>query len=186
VSAFGIYLNDRTESKMDYYLDASAAVGAAVCRADLKPTYGVGVELTSSAPADAATALPEYVTGAGAPGHELGVIATNVFVYAPEGFLAFSVRLDGVEQGFSSGVHEGRSVVGIDVLLDPGESARLDVLFLGERGDPIAVSAQATPMARPFPVELGGDFMCPTVTTPGEEIDAQGPSRSRAQEFTLS
>lgn len=178
VSAFGIYLNDRTESKMDYYLDATADVGGAICRADLRPTYRVGVTLTSSAPADAATALPQYVTGTGLSGVERGLVATNVFVYAPEGFLAFSVTIDGVEQGFSSGVHSDQSVVGIDVLLDPGQSARLEVLFLGDRGDPTDVTAEATPMARPFPVELGGDFTCPTESTPGEEIDARAPVRS--------
>ena len=185
-SAFGIYLNDRTESKMDYYLGASGDVGGAVCRSDLLPTYRVGVTLTSSAPADAGSALPQYVTGAGVPGRALGVIATNVFVYAPEGFLAFSVKVDGVEQGFSSAVHADRSVVGIDVLLDPGQEARLEVLFLGERGDPTEVTVQATPMATPFPIELGGDFTCPTVNTPGDEIDARAPERSRAEEFTSS
>ena len=179
ISAFGIYLNDRTESKMDYYLDATGDVGGAICRADLKPTYRVGVTLSSSAPADAATALPHYVTGTGlSSGVERGLVATNVFVYAPEGFLAFSVTIDGVEQGFTSAVHDDQSVVGIDVLLDPGQSARLEVLFLGERGDPTVVSAQATPMARPFPVELGGDFTCPTENGSGEEIDAQAPVRS--------
>jgi hypothetical protein len=168
---------------MDYYLDASADVGGAVCRSDLKPTFRVGLSLVSSAPADAGAVLPEYVTGTGlVSGFERGVVATNVFIYAPEGFLAYSVKLDGVEQGFSSGLHEGRSVVGIDVLLDPGQSGRLEVLFLADRGDPTEVSAQATPMARPFPVELGGEFTCPTEETPGEEVDARAvtePDRVR-------
>ena len=175
VSAFGIYLNDRTESKMDYYLDATADVGGAICRSDLKPTYRVGVTLVSSAPADAGATLPQYVTGTGlVAGIERGDVATNVFIYAPEGYLAYSVKLDGVEQGFSSGVHADQSVVGIDVTLDPGQSARLEVLFLADRGDPTEVSAQATPMARPFPVEIGGEFTCPKETTPSDEIDARG------------
>lgn len=173
VSAFGIYLNDRTESKMSFYLAARAGAGVMLCRADGRPTYGVSLTLTSSAPADAATSLPRYVTGNGVPGRERGVIATNVFVYAPSDFLAYSVRIDGEEQGFMAVDDAGRSVVGIDVVLDPGETAQLDVLFLGDPSSPRELSISTTPMVSSFPVETGVEFDCPPEKAPGTETDVE-------------
>src|SRR5690606_20828767 len=58
----GVYLNDSTGAKMDYYLDTSVTVASAVCRSDGLPSYRVTVTLTNTAPADAATSLPPYVT----------------------------------------------------------------------------------------------------------------------------
>ncbi len=68
---FGVYLNDATGAKMDYYLEKTVSVGSEVCRKDGRPTWTVEVTLKSTAPADAATSLPEYVTGAGAFGVRL-------------------------------------------------------------------------------------------------------------------
>lgn len=64
-SQFAVYLNDGTGSKMDYYLDKSVSVGSSVCRKDGRPTSVVEITLKNTAPADAATSLPRYVTGGG-------------------------------------------------------------------------------------------------------------------------
>src|SRR6185437_14206667 len=50
---FGVYLNDATGAKMDYYLHTAVQLGQATCRSDDRVDYVVRVTLTSSAPADA-------------------------------------------------------------------------------------------------------------------------------------
>ncbi len=65
-TTFGVYLNDGTGSKMDYYVHATAA--AAWCRdTEGDPDALVTLRLRSDAPADAAS-LPGYITGGGAYG----------------------------------------------------------------------------------------------------------------------
>lgn len=172
-AGFGVYLNDRTESKMDYYLTGEGVVGAAQCRADGRPIYRVDVTLGSTVTDSIASTLSDYVVGAGVPGRPRGVIATNLFVYAPAEAIAFSVRVNGIEQGFTSAVDSDRVVAGIDVILDPGATARVEMLFLGGEGAPLDATALATPTASGFPVEFGGGFACPDPSNEGTQIDAR-------------
>lgn len=60
----GVYLNDTTSSKMQYYLDWKTSVRSTQCRADGRQTLVATTTITSNAPADAAD-LPEYITGNG-------------------------------------------------------------------------------------------------------------------------
>ena len=54
-SRFGVYLNDATGGKMDYYLHTTVGLGNATCRSDGRANYLVSVTLASDAPKDAAT-----------------------------------------------------------------------------------------------------------------------------------
>jgi hypothetical protein len=126
-TAFGVYLNDATGAKMDYYLDGAVAIGSAVCRNDLRPNFEVRVSLTSSAPTDAASRLPAYVTGGGAYGVNPGDIRTNVFVYAPSGSVPYSVTIDGQEYAFVQASHDSHSVAGVTVELKPGASSTVSM-----------------------------------------------------------
>lgn len=177
VGGFGIYLNDRTESKMDSYLRAAASVGSAACGVAAQPVYGVSVDLRSTVTAAVAAGLPALVVGAGVEGHPRGVIATNVFVYAPPGSEAVSVRLNGIEQGFTAATDAGRSVVGMDVVLDLGESGRLDILFAARTGAPTATAVEVTPMRTPFPVTTGVGISC--VTAPKQSATTHRTSPER-------
>lgn len=122
-STFGVYLNDGTGSKMDFYLHPR--VETAWCAAD---TASLHVELRSDAPDPAS--LPAYVTGGGEYGVPVGDALTGVYVYLPPGadLLERRTTADGVAPGFAGGVHEGRQVVKWSVQLAPGETARLDLL----------------------------------------------------------
>ncbi|MEY9951278.1 DUF4012 domain-containing protein [Leifsonia sp. EB34] len=130
-AALGVYFNDATGSKMDYYLRTSVSAGAAVCRADGKVTSMVQVTLTNSAPANAATALPAYVTGAGTYGVPPGDIKTRIAFYGPDQGLLASVKSKGADIPSIAGTDSGRPVAVVEVQLAPGQSETVDVQFLG-------------------------------------------------------
>ncbi|NNH04309.1 DUF4012 domain-containing protein [Microbacterium ulmi] len=128
-STFGVYLNDGTGSKMDYYLAADTQVGWESCRLDAggraTGVATLSVTLTSTAPADAA-GLPPYITGGGSFGVEPGSARTLAYVYLPEGFeLVGSSVTD--DRGFGGGFHAGRQVLSFTVDLAPGQSAQAAV-----------------------------------------------------------
>jgi hypothetical protein len=159
-SAFGIYLADGTGSKMDFYLRPSAQVASAMCAASGRPTFRTSVTLGSVAPADAATALPWVVTGGGAFGVPAGTTRTNVFVVAPPGFRAYGVEVDGREVGFTSTTLEGRPAVAVDVDVLPQRTGRVDILWSGASGAPLAATVATTPTATGFPVATSQALAC--------------------------
>lgn len=152
----GVYFNDATGAKMDYYLGSSLAAGSAVCRADGRSSVVLQVTLSNRAPADAATTLPGYVTGGGAFGVPPGSIRTRVAVYGTSGALLAATRSDGADLPTVSGVDHGRPVSVFTVDLAPGQSRTVTVEFL-EKG-----SLRATPGVVTTPT-LPGDGSTPDV-----------------------
>ncbi|SBN62275.1 Protein of unknown function (DUF4012) [Curtobacterium sp. 9128] len=128
---FGVYLNDATGAKMDYYLDKTVGLGSQVCRKDGRPTWVVEVTLKNTAPADAATSLPEYVTGGGEYGVTPGAIRTNVAVYAPTSGVYVQASQDGKVASPQTATDGKYPVAQFQTLLSPGESTTLKVSFLG-------------------------------------------------------
>ncbi len=129
---FGVYLNDGTGSKMDYYLEKSVAVGSSVCREDGRPTSVVQVTIKNTAPADAATSLPPYVTGGGAFGTAPGDIKTLIAVYAPTNQVYLGATRDGKGVGVQTAMDGGHPVAQLRTVLRPGEATTFRVAFLGE------------------------------------------------------
>lgn len=126
-TAFGVYLNDGTGSKMDYYLAAGA--GAAWCTgADGGSTAEAVVTIRSDAPADAAS-LPTYITGGGSFGVPEGSARTVAYVYLPSGAELVSSEASnaGDTPVFGGGVDAGRQVISWTSELAPGEEATLRV-----------------------------------------------------------
>lgn len=128
---FGVYLNDATGAKMDYHLEKTVAVGSRVCRKDGRPTWTVEVTLRNTAPADAATSLPAYVTGAGAFGVAPGAIRTNVIVYAPSSGVYVGATQGGKPGTPQTAVDGEHPVAQFQTLLSPGKSTTIRVQFLG-------------------------------------------------------
>lgn len=143
---FGVYLNDATGAKMDYYLTTASGVGRAQCRKDGRPTWVATVTLSSTAPANAATSLPSYVTGGGDFGVQPGLIRTNVAIYAPKSGVFVGASQDGqpaTPQTTSDGSYP---VVQFQTLLRPGQTTTLRVEFLGASNlSKAAVSISGTP-----------------------------------------
>ncbi|MBT1596872.1 DUF4012 domain-containing protein [Curtobacterium flaccumfaciens] len=145
-SQFAVYLNDGTGAKMDYYLDKSVSVGSSVCRKDGRPTSVVQITIKNTAPADAATSLPRYVTGGGDFGVDPGKIKTLLAAYAPEDAIFLGATKDGKTTAVQTATDGGHPVAQLQTLLAPGESLTFRVAFLGEaKYAKAAVQASSTP-----------------------------------------
>ena len=150
--SIGVFFDDGTAAKLDYYLHAKVDVSGASCPAT-RAGYHVRVALTSTVPASAATSLPAYVVGRGAPGLALGTIRTQVYVYAPTGGAVLTATLDGATAPLGAGVESGRAVGIITVDLAPGQTKVLDVgvvsgvMTSNARTHGVAPTIRVTPMA---------------------------------------
>lgn len=119
----GVYLNDGTGAKMDYYLDYDVAVASSSCSSTDVQTLRVTVTMTSTAPADAGS-LPVSAVGPGF-GAPAGSIRTNVLVYAPIGGGIRHATIDGKPLISASSNQAGRPVAAQTVDLTPGQSHKL-------------------------------------------------------------
>ncbi|WP_405371708.1 MULTISPECIES: DUF4012 domain-containing protein [unclassified Microbacterium] len=142
----GVYFNEGGGSKMDYYVTPDVALNWSGCAEVSTPrTLTLDITLTSDAPADAATSLPEYVTAYGIFGVPAGIARTVGEVYLPEGFeVVGTVNGDG--GGFGGGMVDGRQVLTYTVDLDPGETKTVTIAV---RADTDITDAEAwvTPTA---------------------------------------
>jgi hypothetical protein len=172
-TAFGVYLNDSTGGKMDYYLSSSVGIASAICRNDGRPNFEVKIQLTSSAPLDAATLLPSYVTASGNFGVPAGNIGTNVYVYAPQGSVPYSVTIDGEEYSFVASEHDGNSVAGVNIELAPGDDATISMKFVGLAGAAQAVTLDHTPMASRVETSLDNYLDCSDIAPAPSDDDTE-------------
>jgi len=119
----GMYLNDATASKMQYYLDYDTTVASTRCEDDVQ-TFVATTVITSNAPADASQ-LPGYITGNGnkAPEGESRMIMRW---YAPFGGSVTSLRIDGKPYTITTSKHDGRQVSYIPLQLQPGETFTIE------------------------------------------------------------
>ncbi|KJL40815.1 DUF4012 domain-containing protein [Microbacterium trichothecenolyticum] len=120
---FGVYVNDGTGSKMDYYTELTAGVGWCT-GPDSDSLAELTVTLRNNAPADAAS-LPAYITGAENYGVPRGSARTVAYIYLPQGaeLVASGVGDDADFAGFGGGMHAGRLVQMWTSELAPGEQS---------------------------------------------------------------
>lgn len=144
-AGLGVYFNDATGSKMDYYLTAKITAGTAICRVDGKPTSRISVTLTNRAPADAGTTLPDYVTGAGTYGVPPGNIRTRVAVYGATDGLLVSTTSDGAPYATIAGMDEKRPVSVFTIELAPGQSKTVTVELLNVKQTEPGMDVAVTP-----------------------------------------
>ncbi|WP_139346803.1 DUF4012 domain-containing protein [Sinomonas mesophila] len=124
---FGAYFNDGTGAKMDYYVRRTVELVTECTPEGTRAVMRITVENT--APADAATALPRYVTGNGAFGIPPGSVQTNVIAYGPKRAAVEGLRIDGRQSGLHADVHAGRPLATSVVRLSPGQKASLEFVF---------------------------------------------------------
>ncbi|MFS0868198.1 DUF4012 domain-containing protein [Microbacterium sp. 179-B 1A2 NHS] len=142
----GVYFNDGTGSKMDYYLTPEVALAWSGCAPGItRRTLTLDVTLTNDAPADAATSLPRYITGGGEYGVPAGTARTVGEVYLPAGFEVITSTTTG-GQSFGGGMIDGRQVLTYTLDLEPGES---ETVTIAVRADTAITEAEAwvTPTA---------------------------------------
>ena len=130
---FGVYFNDGTGSKMDYYMTSDVRLGWSGCGTGTTPrTLSLTVRLTNDAPADAAS-LPEYITGGGSFGVPVGTARTVGEIYLPKGF-TISTATPPTDRAFGGAIVGGRQVLSYSADLKPGESATVTVDVTADTG----------------------------------------------------
>ena len=133
----GVYLNDATGSKMDYYMRVQA--GFESCSATDAELH---VALVSTAPADAAS-LPRYITGGGGSGTPPGVTKTVTYLYVPPGY-----RLGQHSSTVGTLVetqHMGREVLAWTTEQHPGDTAEVRVSLVADSPTSPPLQAEITP-----------------------------------------
>ncbi|MCP9001233.1 DUF4012 domain-containing protein [Pseudarthrobacter sp. RMG13] len=128
-AAFGVYFNDGTGAKMDYYVRRSVQL-IEVCTNNDYAEYKVRISTTNTAPADAASSLPVSVTGDGRYGTPPGSVQTNVVVYGPAMSHVDTATADGQKVGFGSHLHGDRPVGIVTTRLAPGQSSEVEMSFV--------------------------------------------------------
>lgn len=119
--AAGVFLNDATAGKLDYFLHTEVSVEEMQCTSD-GATAVLRLDLAYDPPADIA-GYPEYVTGTALRGPPLGSVATNVLMYAPVGSRLSDLRVGDTPVGGIRGTEAGRDVSLVTSWLAPGEQA---------------------------------------------------------------
>lgn len=125
---FGVYFNDGTGAKMDYYVKRTVQL-IKECPRDGYAETTVRITNTNTAPADAATSLPAYVTGNGIYRIPPGSVQTNIVAYGPVQAQAETAKLEGHRTNFASYLHNNRPVGVVAVRLAPGESKTVEFTF---------------------------------------------------------
>lgn len=137
----GVYLNDATQAKMQYYLTWKTTVEAEGCTDDGRQRLVSTTTLTSTAPADAAQ-LPDYITGDGRRA-ESGQQQVGVDVYAPSGGTLERLDVDGERKGSGRGMLGERPVLTTPVFLEPGQTVEVKVTMTsgeGQRRGPVVTT----------------------------------------------
>ncbi|WP_347559597.1 DUF4012 domain-containing protein [Arthrobacter sp. S39] len=125
---FGVYFNDGTGAKMDFYVKRTVQL-VKECARDGYAQTTVRVTSTNTAPTDSAMSLPTYVTGDGTFGVPPGSVQTNIVAYGPVQANVETAKLDGQRTDFAPYVHSNRPVGVIAIRLAPGESRTVEYTF---------------------------------------------------------
>ena len=160
----GVFFNNQSESKLDYYLDSAVTTTSVRCTADggeRRQLVELAVTLTSTVPDDA-SGLGRYILGNSRPP---GYSVTNMAVYFPkgaeiqDGTTTSRTSASGRQSSNPSSVGEridaGYPVQRVSLGLDPGETGTITWRFLAPPGLDGPVDLQVTPQVRPVPVEIG-------------------------------
>ncbi|QAY69217.1 DUF4012 domain-containing protein [Xylanimonas protaetiae] len=124
--AVGVFFDDTISGKMSWYLKSSVTHVSSRCTPDGREDT-LDVTLTSTAPADAATALPTYVVGWPNGSFVPGTVRTVLRVAGPVGSPAPRLTRDGVVLGMDTHALAGRSMASGTITLAPGQTTTVRV-----------------------------------------------------------
>ncbi|HWB34457.1 MAG TPA: DUF4012 domain-containing protein, partial [Rugosimonospora sp.] len=122
----GVFLNDGSGAKLDYYLHAAARLTAGDCTGDGRRVLHLHLVLESRVPR---TGLPAYVLGLGLAGDPY-TARTQVLVFSPVAGGVSTVLVDGVATAVGAGRERGRGVAVLTVDLAPGQRRAVDVTLV--------------------------------------------------------
>ena len=146
----GVYFQDAIGSKMDFYVTQSVHLSQAVCRADGRANYRIGVDLTNTAPANALKVLSPSIMGTWkSEGVKPGYQRMIVMLYAPPGSQIVASTSDGTPvqlQGLHDTVYP---VAKVRVDFAPGTTKKLTFDVVAASPGKKVLAAQITPMVNP-------------------------------------
>jgi hypothetical protein len=117
----GMYINDTTAGKMDYYLQYRSTASAVDCRQGGAQDLRATLAMTSMMPADFRS-LSSWILGTGEYAAQ-GTIAFNLRIYAPVGGEITGLTVDGQSHSVTADKHKGRQVALLPVTLAPGQKS---------------------------------------------------------------
>lgn len=148
----GVYVNDFTQSKLDYYVQLDVAASSTQCTAPDSPTFTTTATLTNTVTPEQAPDLPFSV--APARYFDRGTVATYLVFYGPVGSTVTNVTIDGQPAQFTGVQHLGRGAVMVTVENTPGQTHTVVAGFAGTAGAYGTLNIQHTPMVRPVSEQL--------------------------------
>ncbi|MBC7630477.1 DUF4012 domain-containing protein [Aeromicrobium sp.] len=143
----GIYLNDATATKLEYYLDHKSSMHTDVCSSGDVQTIQTTTVLRSTVP-KGGKGLPDSVTGPSKDGKQ-GIMRLNVRVYAPYGGRIDEVTVNDDPQTIQSARHERRNVTVVPVRLEPGQTVTVRTDLVTGKGQPDDPILTTTPTVNP-------------------------------------
>ncbi|MET0997786.1 MAG: DUF4012 domain-containing protein, partial [Marmoricola sp.] len=128
----GVYVNDAKGSKMEYFLRYRGDVKSLGCAANGSQTMQTSMSFTSQAPRGGA-GLSDTVAGYSTPTTR-GDMKLRVQIYAPMGGALTGLSVNGNRASVGVGVHDGRRVFVLPMVLKPGQRTTVDALFRSAPG----------------------------------------------------
>lgn len=153
----GVFLSDRTEAKLQYYLSSESSVSSSRCEDD-QQKLSVRTQLRSTVPTNPAS-LPLSVTGL-APYAPQGTMVLRARVYAPSGGSIDSVELDGQDVPFETQVDGDRLVAYLELTVAPGEGHDIRVAMTTAPGQTEDGRLFTTPGVRPGTTDVAFRSAC--------------------------
>jgi hypothetical protein len=153
----GMYLTDKSQAKLDYYLHSETRVEATKC-------YDGGVQdlvMTTTLSSDVvqSTPLPVSIVGFGER-VPIGNIGLSVRIMAPPHGRIRSVEIDGKPAPVGVNTYRGRQLSRFTRILGPGESTVIVSKFRSGRSMAGAPLLRATPSAHPEDKNTVGSSAC--------------------------
>ncbi|WP_173922347.1 DUF4012 domain-containing protein [Agromyces sp. Marseille-P2726] len=147
----GVYVDDITEGKLDYYAKLAVDATSDQCTADA-PTFTTTATFASTLDPAAVEDLAEYISPARF--FEKGWISTDLVLYGPVGSTFSSATVDGAPAEATALPHLGRPAVKVNILNGPGESHTVAATFTGAAGEYGPLEVWHTPMVQPTDVTV--------------------------------
>lgn len=159
----GVYFQDAVGSKLDYYLKQSVTLAQNECRSDGKQSYRVTVDMTNTAPADAAKSLGKSILGTwDREKIPAGVNKLHLMLYAPPGSTISAATVGGAAVQLTPYHDTTYPVAMITTQFAPGASQSVTFDVVASKAGQRMLDAQVTPLVSPTKVNKA-QLDCSTV-----------------------
>lgn len=147
----GVYVNDDTWSKIDWYAKLSTSVSEGVKNADGTTTYTVQTDLTNTLSLEEAEGLTEYVTGYNTEKRDKADMRSYLFIYSPLQGAISDIQVSGdglIDDGSDIPVNtlEGCQVARLHVHTGGGATTTVTYTITVPAGATKEMSVRMTPL----------------------------------------